>query len=248
MKILDEICSHMPPPLTEAYTYQELFDLAQSCDSRQQFRDEHAGAHAVACKRGILGKICEGMPESKNQKHTMEEVVVFFAKDNYKVVSREYKNANTPLETICPAGHTHFVKYGDFYTGYRCSDCVLKNVSKMELELLETLKKYVPELIKKKFRVIVLDKLFIKAFEVDIYDPKKKTGIEFDGEHWHSFERMRKDPKKKKWSDEDLYNYHEIKDSALLNCHGVSVLHIREVDWKLDKQACIKRCLEFLGA
>ena len=59
---------------------------------------------------------------------------------------------------------------------------------------------------------------------------------------------MRKDSKKKKWSDEDVRNYHEIKDSSLMNCHGVRVLHIKEEDWKLDKQACIDKCLQFLGA
>ena len=247
MEILDEICSHMPPPKTEAYTYEELEALVKTCSSNQEFRDKYPGAYTVACSRKVLKKLCKDFPEAKNKKHTREEVVAFFGKDGYEVVSEKYVNANTRLETICPAGHTYFVRYGDFYTGYRCADCVLNNVSKMELELLEALRKYVPELKRKKFKVTVLNKSHIKAFEVDMYDSEKKIGIEFDGEYYHSFEYMRSDKKKKKWSDEDIRNYHEIKDSALMDCHGILVLHIKEEEWKVDKQACINKALRFLG-
>ena len=178
----------------------------------------------------------------------MEEVIAFFAKDKYTVVDKEYKNANTKIKTICSEGHRWSVRYGDFYTGYRCADCVLANVSRMELELLDALKKHFPELIKKRFRVKVLDKPFIHGFEADIFNPKTKLGIEFDGTHFHSFEYMRNDSKKKKWSDDDIHNYHEIKDGALFDCHGITLLHIKEEDWEKDKQACINRCLNFLGA
>jgi len=70
-------------------------------------------------------------------------------------------------------------------------------------------------------------------------------GIEFDGTYYHSFEFMRKTTHKKSWPDEDIHNYHEIKD-AWFASKGIQILHIKEEDWKLDKDQCIKKCLQFL--
>ena len=174
MGVFDIVCAHMDKPLTEAYEYQELVGLALQCKERQEFREKHPGAYSVACDREILDEICSHMPEAKNKKHTLEEVISFFAKDKYTVIDKEYKNANTKIKTICPEGHSYSVKYGDFYTGYRCADCVKANVSRMELELSGALKEYYPELIKKRFNVTVENKSFIKGFETDIFNPKTK--------------------------------------------------------------------------
>ena len=56
---------------------------------------------------------------------------------------------------------------------------------------------------------------------------------------------MRRDSHKKLWSDEDIRNYHEIKDSWFAS-NGIQILHIKEEDWIQDKEACIKKCLDFL--
>ena len=56
---------------------------------------------------------------------------------------------------------------------------------------------------------------------------------------------MRKDKGKKNWPDEDIRNYHEIKDSYFAS-KGIQVLHIKEENWNKDKEECIQRCLNFL--
>lgn len=82
--------------------------------------------------------------------------------------------------------------------------------------------------------------------QVDIYIPELKLGVEFDGNYHHSFEYMRGCKKKVKWSDDDIRNYHEIKDTWFLT-KGIAVLHIKEKDWLENKQACIQKCLDFLS-
>ena len=254
LKVLKEACLHMPDdasvgkiPYNKKWVYETILLEALKYDNKTDFARKSPGAYNAATALRILDEVCSHMGENSNKTKTIEEVRAFFENVDYKLVSSKYKNNNTKLLSICPEGHSYSVAFSHFQQGKRCSTCSLGNSSKMELELLETLKKHVPELTKAKFKVTVLSKSHIKAFEVDIYDPKKKIGIEFDGEHWHSFEHMRKDRKKRKWSDDDIRKYHDIKDSALLNCQGISVLHIKEEDWIADKQACIKRCLDFLG-
>ena len=74
-----------------------------------------------------------------------------------------------------------------------------------------------------------------------------KDYIEFDGTYTHSFDYMRKDRKIELWSDDDLRNYHDLKDKYFLSI-GIKVFHIKEADWDLDPEACIKRCLDFLAS
>jgi uncharacterized protein (DUF488 family) len=57
---------------------------------------------------------------------------------------------------------------------------------------------------------------------------------------------MRKNKSKKFWSDDDIRNYHEIKDDWFAS-KGIKILHIKEEDWIADKEICIQRCLKFLG-
>ena len=41
----------------------------------------------------------------------------------YKLVSKEYRNANTKMEKVCPKGHFFEIRYNDFQQGHRCSVC-----------------------------------------------------------------------------------------------------------------------------
>ena len=92
-------------------------------------------------------------------------------------------------------------------------------------------------------RVNISGKPHIHGFDIDIFIPELSLGIEYDGKHWHSFKGLRRS--RKHWPDEDIHNYHKIKDSWFLD-NGIQILHIKEVDWIKDKQACIDKCLEFL--
>jgi hypothetical protein len=118
--------------------------------------------------------------------------------------------------------------------------------SKPEMELLSIIQETFSDARKHTIRKLKIEnKLFIRWFELDIFIPTIMKGIEFDGRYSHSFKCMRNDPAKRAWSNDDICNYHEIKDAAFLS-HGISVIHIKEEDWLKDKNTCIKKCLDFL--
>lgn len=122
-----------------------------------------------------------------------------------------------------------------------------KGPSIAEKELMLEIRKVFPEA--KKIHITKLkinNRPHIKRFEVDIFISSLMKGIEYDGDHYHSFEYMRKDEAKKYWSDEDIRDYHEIKDAAFLS-RGIEILHIKERDWNKDKESCVQKCLDFLG-
>ena len=120
-----------------------------------------------------------------------------------------------------------------------------KSISFAEKELFDIIKTIHPNA--KKFRdqrVKIKGKPYIKGFEIDIL--VDKLGIEFDGTYWHSFKIMRAHKSKKKWSDNDIKNYPTLKDNWFAT-KGIEILHIKEKDWKKDKQTCIQKCLDFLS-
>jgi hypothetical protein len=83
-----------------------------------------------------------------------------------------------------------------------------------------------------------------KKFELDIYIPELRKGIEFDGTYWHSAKGLKRG--RPNWSDEQIENYHALKDSFFKD-KGIDIIHIREADWVSDKLECLKKVEEFLG-
>ena len=62
----------------------------------------------------------------------------------------------------------------------------------------------------------------IAPYEIDLYCPEFKVGIEFNGIYWHSDERLPR-------------TYHQ-KKSLLAESKGVFIYHIFEQDWEKPKQ------------
>lgn len=52
----------------------------------------------------------------QNVKKTIEE-------SGYKLLSSEYKNANSKLVMLCPNNHIYKASWSSFYSGYRCGRC-----------------------------------------------------------------------------------------------------------------------------
>jgi hypothetical protein len=180
-----------------------------------------------------------------NKKKTLEEICVIFEKENYKVLSDKYVNAHVDLIVLCPKNHENEINYDDFCSGKRCLICKDTRASIAEKELFNKLREQFPDLLKRCFSVTIPNRPYIHWFESDIFDPKTKRGIEYDGIFSHSFKGLKWG--RKHWPDEALHSYHQIKDSALLTYHEVTLFHIKEEDWKLDKQACFDKCVKFLS-
>jgi hypothetical protein len=225
--------------------YRLISDVYEANDSHLHSICPKNHDYFVSFSKFQDGKRC--MECSGSRKKTLEEARSIFEEHSYKIISLEYKNSSTPLETKCPRGHEYWTSLSNFKTGYRCSICQHSGISKMELELMDSVRVFVPHLVSKFFNVSIVGKPHIKRFQVDGYDPKTKLGIEFDGTYYHSEEYLIESKTSVGWTVEEAANYHEIKDSSLRDCHGISIIHIKEEDWLVDKQACINKCLEFLG-
>jgi hypothetical protein len=101
-------------------------------------------------KDGRRCPICAGV-----KKHSYEFIKEQFENEGYKLLSKEYKNSNKILKTICPNGHEYKVRYSAFKTGNRCSECrkhqykdVKENIEKEGYKLLSKEYKNVSEKLK----------------------------------------------------------------------------------------------------
>jgi hypothetical protein len=231
--ILDKICAHMESRHT-IWDYYKLKIEASLHTSRVSFQKNSKGAYMSATNMGILDEICSHM-EYICYPWTDEEL----AEEALKYVYR-----------------SDFYKYGEGAYHVASNRGILEELCKHmkpslssslpEREIYAAVKELFP--LAKKLRdrkVKIEDKPHIKGFDIDIFIPELNLGIEYDSKRFHSFEYMRKDRFKKLWSDEDIRNYHEIKD-AWFTTKGIKILHIKEEDWLADEQACIDKCLEFL--
>lgn len=232
--LLDQVCGHMEVARYD-WANEELAIEALKYNSRSEFEKNNRKAYDVAMKRGILDQICGHMEYLARQwtnRELHEEAL------KYKTRS-EFKYANASAYAIA-------TKRG--ILNKICSHMKpSRGSSAPEKELLAILKKYFPNLINKTFSVSVYNKPYIHRFQVDIFNPETKLGIEYDGQYHHSERYLIKSKTELGWPIEDAINYHTIKDNALLNCHGIKLLHIKGDDWKADKQICINKCLVFLG-
>lgn len=242
---LDEVCSHMPKHVDQSGENNPVFkwndnllqNEALKFSSYVEFYTKNSGAYQAACKRGLtfLDNICSHMSLPNNRAYSKEEL--------YYTI----KSCKTRSELIekFPSVYVIALKrddYEDMCSHMRAS----RGSSKEERALLSIIKNsYGNAKSIKDRKVKILNKPYIKGFEIDIFVPELNKGIEFDGTYYHNFEHMREQKNKKLWPDEDIRNYHKIKDSWFAT-KGIQILHIKEEDWILDKEVCIKRCLDFL--
>jgi hypothetical protein len=241
--ILEQVCSHMPRHIsmsgknnpTFKWSDEKLTEEASKYNTRKEFLKNNRSAYFTAQARGILNNISSHMIRLIREDWTYEELKAEALKygtrvDFYRKSSNAYTAAKKRyiLDDIC----THMRQ-----------SC---GVSSYEKELKEALSLVYSSVRKlRKSKIQIYDKPHIKGFDIDIYVPELKLGIEFDGTYHHSFDGLKR--ARPHWSDEDIKNYHKLKDDYFLNNYDIKILHISEKDWLINKQECIKRCLEFLG-
>jgi len=238
--ILDDICKHMPEVSNFPWSIEELQEEALKYKSRKHFQI-NSNAYQVAQKRKILDQICSHMPKhmdvsGKNHsrfKWTLEKL---------QIEALKYNNR----------GDLFLKNLGAYKAAVRLEilDEICKhmnkshNISKPEQNLFDTIKNIYPKTqILRKRSIKIENKPHIKGFDLDIYIPELRKGIEFDGRYYHSFSGLKR--ARPSWSDDDIINYHQLKDSYFLS-KNIKVIHVKEEDWIKNKQACIDKCLEFL--
>ena len=240
-KLLDKICTHMSPSLTAAYTYEELQAEALKYNSRGEFAKNSPSAYTVAHKRGLLNSACSHMPEHIDQskennpnfkwtdKMLSEEALKYNSIDGFRNAVQGAYNASHKRKIL-----------NDICSHMKMS----RNSSKSEKELFDEILKLFPKTQKLRDRKVkIQNKPHIQGFDLDIYIPELRKGIEFDGKYWHSTEGLKRG--RECWPLEDLQNYHQIKDEYFLS-KGIKLLHIDEKDWLHNNKKCVEECLKFL--
>lgn len=167
----------------------------------------------------------------KRGRMTIEEVInranKTHAKDSFYYGDAEYTSAHTPIKIKCNKCGNYF--YQDPYAhinGQGCPFC--KNElteSNGEIELYNFLKEHLDDELLKNNRKIIY------PYEVDIYSPNKKIGIEYNGLYWHCDAKIKND-------------YHLIKTNKCLS-KNIRLIHIFEDEW-LYKKNIVKSILSYI--
>lgn len=231
--ILDEVCSHMVPTSIR-WTAHLLKEEALKYSNISAFILESGGAYTAAKKMNIVEGITAHMI-SKITKRTDRQLYKIAKKYTSKLdfIKNDYNaycvaNNRGLLSTICK----HMPKPN--------------GPSKLEIDLMKIIKaKYFNAKTLHFNKISIENKPHIKKLEIDIFVPELNKGIEFDGKYWHSIQGLKRSHPT--WPEEDIVNYHEIKDEYALS-KGIKILHIKEKDWIKNKNVCIEKCLNFLSS
>jgi hypothetical protein len=165
---------------------------------------------------------CRRREVSKLQRHSLDYIKNFFAKEGYTLLSDSYKHCHQKLDYICPEGHRHSMSWNNFRQGCRCPQ-EAHNHSKAENEIYDFIKSYCSDTEQG-------NRELIKPLELDIIIPSKKLAIEYCGLYWHS-EQNGKDK-----------NYH-LNKLNLCNEAEYDLITIFEDEYINKKDIVLKRLL-----
>jgi very-short-patch-repair endonuclease len=248
-KIIDDICSHMPKHVyrsgenspTLKYSNQQIYDEALKYTTKQEFKKGSSGHYRAAIGRKIIDDVCSHMP--KHVYYSGQDSPVFKWTDEMVREKALQCKTKGDFREKNPAAYNVALKR-------RILDDICSHmnhsvgISSPERDLFNLIKERYPKTQRLKDRKVKIEnKPYIKGFEIDIYVPELRKGIEFDGLYHHSFNGLKRG--RPNWPDDDIKNYHQIKDEYFKN-KGIGLFHIKEEEWNENKESCIKKCLEFL--
>lgn len=235
MDILDDICSHMDKLCREPYNEENLKEVISKYEYIGDFKKNDQSAYKICRKLKLMDKLAGHLKRKCRIPFTDEELFVEARKHLTRSSFREITSMYSACRrrAILKEACSHMKRTG--------------SIGSQESLIFNKLFYYFTEIIRyRDYKVKINDKPYIKGFEIDMLIPSLRKGIEFDGKHYHSFEFMRSQKGKSIWSDDDIRNYHQIKDSYFLSTHGIQILHIKEEEWINNKNKCIRDIEEFL--
>jgi len=74
-------------------------------------------------KQGGRCPVCSRERVANYHRKNIEEVINFIEKENYKCLTKYYKNAHSKLKLVCPEGHEFISRWDGFGSGARCPIC-----------------------------------------------------------------------------------------------------------------------------
>ena len=125
-------------------------------------------------QRGCRCAECVGL-----KKLTIEFIKNEFKKENYILLTKEYKNSQTPLEYICPKKHNGTITWNNWSRGCRCLKCSGKKKHTLE---------FIREQFKEEDYILISTKYIGAHNNLDYICPKGHRGSIC----WHSWQRGRR--------------------------------------------------------
>lgn len=147
---------------------------------------------------------------------------------SFPLIEIEYKNSHSKITCLCNKCGNSFIKIaGDHLTSPHggCRKCYA-NRSKQEENLIDFISKIVGE-----ENIIIGDRNILNGQEIDIYLPKFKIGIEYNGLFWHNEDRKGTD-------------YHLLKTEKCLK-EGIRLVHIFEDEY-VNNQTIVENKLKHI--
>jgi len=156
---------------------------------------------------------------------TYNEIKELIGKENFKLLSSEEEIKNTYFVIKClKCGYEFETNLYKWFKGHRCFKCWSKDkISKIEKELYEILKE-------NDIEFIIHDRNIISPYEIDIYIPKFRLGLEICGLFWHSFQ-MKQD------------KYYHQKKWKKANEKNITLFQIFEDEWYNHKDVIVSKIL-----
>lgn len=171
--------------------------------------------------RGVGCKLCYNERIGDLKRYPYEFVKNKIETMGYMLLSEKYYGSKSPIECLCPEGHSWRTSLTSINNGHRCYSC-FKKTSRSEQEIYEFVKSLFSD-------TEHTNRKLITPLELDIVVPSKKLAIEFCGLFWHS-ETQGKDR-----------NYH-LHKLELCNNIGYDLITIFEDEWA-NKKDIVKSVL-----
>ena len=185
-------------------------------------------------QQGYRCPICFGNNQRQRQKFTYEYIKEQFEKEGYELLSKEYVNTFSKLKVECDKKHQYEVRYSNFQQGRRCPICWESiKYSQSEKDCLDVVKQIIPnEIIIENDRNQIINSKTNQFLELDIYIPKLKKAIEFNGEYWH---------------DNEYSKYKDGQKQIQCKEKDIDLIVILYQDWIDNRKEQIDNLKEFLN-
>jgi hypothetical protein len=229
---MDKCTAHMKRLVSKPWTKENVIQDAKKYSNPTEW-SRVSTAWSYAQRHGLLKTCTSHMIRKKRSSFSDLDIVNIALQ--YKSRTEWMVNSPSSYSVACKR------KLLDKCSGHMVN---LGGSSFYEKTLLDAVKKHFPSAQPSWFgRASKGDKL--KRFQVDIYVPEIRKGIEFDGSYWHSKQGLRIG--RPSWTDLEIAEYPKIKDQFFSD-RNISIMHVLESDWIKDKNSVIAKALLFLGA
>lgn len=229
-KIFQKACQHMERQPNIRWTEEMILEDAKKYKTRAEWQ-KNSKAYMAAVNKNLCSIACAHMKplvKKWTKKEILEDAKKYQNKAEWIKNSSSYHAAYR--QNLIEEATAHMKPIG--------------GTSKSEQDILALVREFYPKAHTLRDRKVnIPDKPHIKGFDIDIYVPELRKGIEFNGKYWHSIQGLKRS--RDDWPMEDLESYHLLKKEHF-NKKGIEILSIDEKEWLTDSNKCIENIKNFL--